>query len=454
MKQLLKTKHAGKKLAAVLIAFTLFLPSLTAQVTIGSNLEPNEGSLLQLKEIESVDVNNVETGLANSGKGLNLPRVALSHEYKLFPMFQDFPTENYTAEFIQDSIALKMKHRGLMVYSVKSLNSDDRSQVGIYTWNGEKWEYTDSAGPWYDVKTQTSAINNTDEVYLNATATIGKAIGKEDREYAHGALLQLIEESEGGQSRDANLNSNNAYHGFALPRVGLTHKNELYPMFLPKPGLSADDSRNATKEHDYDNPEKPEVKDALKASHRGLMVYNATDNDDFSPGIYTWDGTQWEKAISDASMPNLLKSIDIPIGVDITTQTIAFYGQVGYVPEDAENEDDVDPNAPEDAYYIMTLEPLMVDGDINFTPNNLFFSTSVRPAKVDEFSTIESGNSYWKIKIENRNISVDPGKHALMRSIRIYYYTPRGGSLWAIKDGEGKSVTAIQFEGLDADPNQ
>lgn len=449
MKQLLKTKHAGKKLAAVLIAFTLFLPSLTAQVTIGADLEPNDGSLLQLKEKEEV------TKDFNSSKGLNLPRVRLSVKTSLYPMFLEKPANSASDpndpalgpndKYRSDSLTLKASHTGLMVYNLTTTNNFNE---GIYTWDGEKWVYSDGIEPWYNVKTQAPAINNTDEVYLDATATIGKAITEGERVNAHGALLQLVEEWKGMDARA--VASHNAYHGFAMPRVKLTHKNELYPMFLEWPEESADGSYNAVKEHNYNDPIR---KDELKASHTGLMVYNIASTGGFSPGIYTWDGIQWEKAIGDASMPNLMKSIDIPINVDITTGTIAFFGQVGYVPEDAENEDDVDVDAPEGAYYIMTIEPMMVDGNIDFTPNNLFFSTSVRPAKVEANS--ESGNSYWKIKIENRNIdNTDPNKHALMRSVRIYYYTPQGGSLWAIKDTDGTNVTAIQFEGLDSDPNQ
>ncbi|WP_419032456.1 hypothetical protein [Dysgonomonas gadei] len=454
MKQLLKTKHAGKKLAAVLIAFTLFLPSLTAQVTIGADLEPNDGSLLQLKEKEEV------TKDFNSSKGLNLPRVRLSVKTSLYPMFLEKPANSASDpndpalgpndKYRSDSLTLKASHTGLMVYNLTTTNNFNE---GIYTWDGEKWVYSDGIEPWYNVKTQAPAINNTDEVYLDATVTIGKAIDEEERVYAHGALLQLVEEygEEEPPSRRSVEGPHNAYHGLAMPRVKLTHKNELYPMFLPKPEYHVNATDNTPKEHGYDDPT---TKADLKASHKGLMVYNVSINNGFSPGIYTWDGTQWEKTISDASMPNLLKSIDIPIGVDITTQTIAFYGQVGYVPEGATV---VDEDAPEDAYYIMTLEPIMVSGDIDFTPNNLFFSTSVRPAKIDTNSNdIESGNSYWKIKIENRNIdSGDTNKHAEMRSVRIYYYTPRGGKLKAILDTDGvTTVTAIQFEGLDSDPNQ
>lgn len=436
MKQLLKTKHAGKKLAAVLIAFTLFLPSLTAQVTIGSNLEPNEGSLLQLKEKESVDGSNVETGLANSGKGLNLPRVALSHEYKLFPMFENPQSAgNYTAEFIGDSIALKKKHKGLMVYSVSSISSDP-SNVGIHTWNGEKWVYSGGTEPWYNAKTQAPAINNTDEVYLDATVTIGKAIDEEERVDAHGALLQLVEERKTVNPSRAAVN-HNAYHGFAMPRVELSHKNELYPMFLEWPEQSADGVYNTQKEHGYDDPG---VKGKMKASHKGLMVYNVTNNALFQEGIYVWDGSQW--LLSQDETTNPVRKVKILIGTEISTETVAYYGELQYS----------ETNPSIDDYALIGIVPIVTGAEDTFVPNNFFFSTSLR--REDYNSTIASGKVMWKMKIDNRNTvnRTDSGEHmnkyAKVEAVYVLY-TSNGGTFSPISANgvSGVNSTQIVFEG-------
>lgn len=145
MKQLLKTKHAGKKLAAVLIAFTLFLPSLTAQVTIGADLEPNDGSLLQLKEKEPEVARDY-----NSSKGFNLPRVRLSVKTSLYPMFLKKPDPNDpndpddpndpalgpNAQYESDSTNLKAHHTGMMVYN---LTTTGKFNEGIYVWDGTQW---------------------------------------------------------------------------------------------------------------------------------------------------------------------------------------------------------------------------------------------------------------------------------------------------------------------------
>jgi hypothetical protein len=98
-----------------------------------------------------------------------------------------------------------------------------------------------------------------------------------------GAILQLKEK--------ANVTGDgyNAYRGLGLPRVRLSDKNELYPMFLTDPDSPYNSLTNqATPAYQTDGP-------ALKAAHAGLIVYNLEQDDskDLCLGLNQWDGTKW-----------------------------------------------------------------------------------------------------------------------------------------------------------------
>jgi hypothetical protein len=95
---------------------------------------------------------------------------------------------------------------------------------------------------------------------------------------AAGALLQVKEKT--GVADDGA----NAYHGVSLPRVTLTDKGNLYPMFLldetnPASGPNADYSAN---------------KATLDKTHTGLVVYN-TGGTILPKGLACWTGTVWEE---------------------------------------------------------------------------------------------------------------------------------------------------------------
>lgn len=106
-----------KKLHTLLIiSFSLFLGNmrLLAQVTIGSDISPNKGALLDLKE-------NDNSG-ANSTKGLSLPKVQLSTIYSL--------------DDIEPNLD-KDEHIGLAIYVPDEF---ENSCPGIYVWTGTEWE--------------------------------------------------------------------------------------------------------------------------------------------------------------------------------------------------------------------------------------------------------------------------------------------------------------------------
>lgn len=103
-----------KKIFILLVIITSFIPSLLAQVTIGSSIPANKGGLLDMKERVS-DANN-----SNSNKGLLLPRVKLNSASDMLPGVDS-----------DQSLA----HTGLTVYHVGSTNLC----AGVYVWDGTLW---------------------------------------------------------------------------------------------------------------------------------------------------------------------------------------------------------------------------------------------------------------------------------------------------------------------------
>ncbi len=109
---------------------------------------------------------------------------------------------------------------------------------------------------------------------MQAQVTIG--LGEEP---IAGSALQLKEIT--GVTDD----SHNAYRGLALPRVNLSDKSQLYPMFL----LNPEDPNSGP------NTNYTANKNSLDISHTGLIVYNLVEDKvkDLCKGLNQWDGTQW-----------------------------------------------------------------------------------------------------------------------------------------------------------------
>lgn len=104
-----------------ILTLLLLVPlCLKSQITIGSEVEPMPGSILDLKE------NNAKG--ANSTKGLLLPRMELSDKNKLYPMFSG----NYDSDK-QDPL-----HTGLIVYNI---NTCFYRGAGPYAWDGTEWVF-------------------------------------------------------------------------------------------------------------------------------------------------------------------------------------------------------------------------------------------------------------------------------------------------------------------------
>ena len=122
-----KNKCSIFSIAIINILLSLVPYSISAQVSIGTSSLPVKGSLLQLKEDESPNV--------NSSKGMLLPRVA---------MIATKPADGQLASSIRASGTWDAdSHVGLTVYNVNKgcvSGGQEYMYPGIYIWDGSKWE--------------------------------------------------------------------------------------------------------------------------------------------------------------------------------------------------------------------------------------------------------------------------------------------------------------------------
>ncbi len=105
----------------ILISLLCLGGELKAQVTIGSDIEPNKGVLLDLKEKNPV---NPATDNSTTNKGLGLPRVNL--------------TTLAAISDISGAVGEEKEHTGLMVYNVNTVSSANIIP-GVYIWDGAQW---------------------------------------------------------------------------------------------------------------------------------------------------------------------------------------------------------------------------------------------------------------------------------------------------------------------------
>jgi uncharacterized protein (TIGR02145 family) len=103
-----------------------------AQITIGSGLDPVEGSLLDLKEKTP---NNPAVDNTTATKGMQLPRVVLSKRDNLYPMFTDDGSGGYIGATKSDE---DLAHTGLTVFN---LTEDEPEGLcpGVHVWSGSAW---------------------------------------------------------------------------------------------------------------------------------------------------------------------------------------------------------------------------------------------------------------------------------------------------------------------------
>lgn len=115
----------------LLFAFLFVFEVIHAQVTIGSDVSPNKGTLLDLKEKEPTDPSVDNT---TSHKGLGMPRVILTDVDKLKPMY------TYADAATTPDTDAKKNHIGLAVYAVEKFGVRPNIYCpGLYVWDGDVW---------------------------------------------------------------------------------------------------------------------------------------------------------------------------------------------------------------------------------------------------------------------------------------------------------------------------
>lgn len=107
------------------ILFTLLLicENPNAQVTIGSDLSPSKGSLLDIKEFSTTDPKSSSGSTAE--KGVVMPRVNLTDLNSLSDLISGTITQT-----------MNESHSGLTIYNV---NRTETFCPGLFVWDGTKW---------------------------------------------------------------------------------------------------------------------------------------------------------------------------------------------------------------------------------------------------------------------------------------------------------------------------
>lgn len=140
MKNRFTTKFRVGVFLLFLITISAIIP-LSAQVTIGKDVAPETGAILQLKEDNSDG--STRTDGTTADKGLLLPRVKLPERTKLYPMFglnDTTATSDYNDATKRSAQGLL--HRGLMVYNTSPDITDTTNGPlynGLNLWDGTKW---------------------------------------------------------------------------------------------------------------------------------------------------------------------------------------------------------------------------------------------------------------------------------------------------------------------------
>lgn len=104
-----------------------------AQVTVGTDVEPNTGAILDIKQYDAA---SPATDNSTATKGMVLPRVKLTDMSNLYPMFiddQDYKENTENKKDKEDNI-----HTGLVVYNV-NVDICEEIYSGTHVWDGEEW---------------------------------------------------------------------------------------------------------------------------------------------------------------------------------------------------------------------------------------------------------------------------------------------------------------------------
>lgn len=188
-----------------ILAYTIFLtPQLyvKAQISIGVDLPPAEGALLQLKQNNNVG--------ANSVLGLGLPRVKLTVHDDLTDILSVFPT------------GYKDAHVGLTLYQS---GNNGNFCPGIYVWDGTLWQPIGHKGGAYPDMTMTDGDGN---VYVAKWFSSNPC--DETQPGAYWTLENLYSTQKNGGGA---FSSGNVYLNPSVEKL-----NQKAPVSIPPNGLS------------------------------------------------------------------------------------------------------------------------------------------------------------------------------------------------------------------------
>jgi hypothetical protein len=230
----------------LIVLLILYGINLSSQVTIGMGEAPIDGALLQLKE------NKIADDGANATKGLGFPRVQLTDENNLYPMFYDNSTSGPASAYQgAGKDALDKTHTGLVVYNT---NNASPFQKGLYIWDGSLWtpvggtsSGTTGGSRWAVTAaraTQPLTDDHKDPVYRPGSVTIGE---------------------DDIHTLDAALNVAATDKGVLLPRVALTSPTDVATITKPSTGLLV-----------Y-NTGTGEDANKVKFTTKGYMYWNGTE---------------------------------------------------------------------------------------------------------------------------------------------------------------------------------
>jgi len=110
-----------------IVVFILSISGIQAQVTIGSDIQPEKAAILDIKSHQQLTDGGPTT--KEGGGGLLLSRVVLTDRYSLKPFFIKGET-NYDTQ--------AKRHIGLTVYNIQD-DTNPSFDEGLYIWDGIQW---------------------------------------------------------------------------------------------------------------------------------------------------------------------------------------------------------------------------------------------------------------------------------------------------------------------------
>ncbi len=172
-----------------------------AQVTIGSNHQPEKAALLDMKEYAD------KTGGITADKGgVILPRVNLEKKHQLYPFIREdgydptnFDDPNYNPDDDTNYAAEKLAHKGLTVYNLAEDEEIEDLCFGLNLWDGEKWNcFQEKIG---------KAIATID---CNAISITGQYLDKSPLDGSHTIRLKLNVTKKGAYTISVTANHSDA----------------------------------------------------------------------------------------------------------------------------------------------------------------------------------------------------------------------------------------------------